>query len=72
MYPLFSKCVNKNNKSFFFICYSLEPGETHQLCVELRDEQIRYIKKLECEVGAQDKNFGLLQNEYDRLVCRYG
>nr|XP_034301660.1 golgin subfamily A member 4 isoform X4 [Crassostrea gigas] len=48
----------------------LEPGETHQLCVEIRDEQIRYIKKLECEVGAQDKNFGLLQNEYDRLVCR--
>lgn len=58
---------------FFFICNSLERvEETHHLCVEIRDEQSRYIKKLECEVEAQDQNFVLLQNEYDELDCRYG
>lgn len=58
---------------FFSICISLERvEETHHLCVEIRDEQSRYIKELECEVEAQDQNFVLLQNEYEELDCRYG
>lgn len=54
-----------------FICNSLEKvGETHHLCVEIQDQQSRYIKDLECEVESQDNNFVLLQDEYDKLNCR--